>query len=111
MVRFLVEKGIDAKRLQSVGHGPDKPIEDNKTAKGREKNRRVDFVIIDPPQAQSATPAKPIEAPEIVDKDPDKKHSGAKAKKPGAGTKDAPAAGGDATKKRHSKKAKPAKTE
>ena len=53
VMKYLVEKGIEEGRLEAAGFGPDKPIADNKTAKGREKNRRVDFVIIDPPQSSS----------------------------------------------------------
>jgi outer membrane protein OmpA-like peptidoglycan-associated protein len=47
VVRALVERGIAAERLTSVGHGPDKPIADNKTAEGRQQNRRVQFVILE----------------------------------------------------------------
>lgn len=42
---YLVDKGVDAKRLDSAGFGAARPIADNKTAAGREKNRRVDFMI------------------------------------------------------------------
>jgi outer membrane protein OmpA-like peptidoglycan-associated protein len=44
VMRYLVEKGISAIRLTPVGYGPDRPIETNKTAKGRAKNRRVEFI-------------------------------------------------------------------
>jgi len=44
--KYLVEKGKVAEgRLTSTGFGDTKPIEDNKTAPGREKNRRVVFSI------------------------------------------------------------------
>jgi len=43
---YVISRGIDASRLISVGYGPDKPIETNKTAAGRERNRRVEFMIL-----------------------------------------------------------------
>jgi outer membrane protein OmpA-like peptidoglycan-associated protein len=43
--KYLVENGIDGDRLETVGYGPKKPIADNKTKKGRAKNRRVEFHI------------------------------------------------------------------
>ncbi len=42
---YLAGKGVATDRLESKGFGPTKPIASNKTAAGREKNRRVDFVI------------------------------------------------------------------
>ncbi|MCK8497269.1 adventurous gliding motility protein AgmC [Myxococcus fulvus] len=43
---FLVKEGIDAGRLESQGYGETKPVDTNKTAKGRENNRRVEFNIL-----------------------------------------------------------------
>ncbi|AKF83077.1 cell envelope biogenesis protein OmpA [Myxococcus fulvus 124B02] len=43
---FLVKEGIDAGRLESQGFGETKPVDTNKTAKGRENNRRVEFNIL-----------------------------------------------------------------
>ncbi len=43
--KYLVDKGVEAPRLEATGYGPKKPIADNATAEGREKNRRVEFMI------------------------------------------------------------------
>jgi OmpA-OmpF porin, OOP family len=42
---YLIEHGIDARRLSAQGYGPKRPIADNGTAAGRQRNRRVDFTI------------------------------------------------------------------
>lgn len=42
---YLVGKSVDAGRLETKGYGPDHPIDSNKTAAGRDRNRRVDFFI------------------------------------------------------------------
>lgn len=44
---FLVSQGIESSRLTSVGYGMTRPVGDNKTKEGRQKNRRVDLVIQD----------------------------------------------------------------
>jgi OmpA-OmpF porin, OOP family len=42
---YLVSKGIAEARLTSAGYGATKPLDDNKTATGRAKNRRVEMKI------------------------------------------------------------------
>ncbi len=42
---YLVSKGIADSRLQSAGFGATKPVEDNKTAAGRAKNRRTELGV------------------------------------------------------------------
>jgi len=46
VLTYLKERGIEANRLVAKGYGPDKPIADNKTTGGRQKNRRVEFNIL-----------------------------------------------------------------
>ncbi|MDX2015400.1 MAG: OmpA family protein [Myxococcaceae bacterium] len=45
VVKYLVEHGVDATRLQAQGFGMTKPVASNKSEAGRAKNRRVQFRI------------------------------------------------------------------
>ncbi len=51
---------IDKKRLTAKGYGPDRPIADNKTAEGRQKNRRVDAIFEEIPNFKPDTDEKPV---------------------------------------------------
>lgn len=42
---YLVQEGVDKKRLQFKGFGEDKPVSTNETSFGRKKNRRVEFLV------------------------------------------------------------------
>jgi outer membrane protein OmpA-like peptidoglycan-associated protein len=44
---FLIKNGIEEKRLKSKGFGEDQPMATNDTEEGREKNRRVEFLILE----------------------------------------------------------------
>lgn len=46
VVTYLVNKGIDAGRLEPIGYGEEKPVADNGTKEGRAANRRVVFTIV-----------------------------------------------------------------
>jgi outer membrane protein OmpA-like peptidoglycan-associated protein len=43
---YLIEKGISTERLRSTGFGETKPLDTNKTAKGKTNNRRVEVSLI-----------------------------------------------------------------
>lgn len=42
---YLVSQGIPADKVTAVGKGFSMPVEDNKTAAGRQKNRRVELIV------------------------------------------------------------------
>lgn len=42
---YLVGQGANASRIEAVGYGQTQPIASNKTADGRQKNRRVEFTL------------------------------------------------------------------
>ncbi len=45
--QILIDNGINAERILSSGYGEEKPLTDNATEKGRAKNRRVEFLIVE----------------------------------------------------------------
>jgi outer membrane protein OmpA-like peptidoglycan-associated protein len=44
--RYLVDQGVDERRLRATGHGADEPIAENDTREGRVENRRVEFHVL-----------------------------------------------------------------
>ncbi len=43
---YLIQRGVEANRIDAVGYGFSRPIADNSTAAGRAQNRRVEVLII-----------------------------------------------------------------
>ena len=48
VVDYLISKGIESSRLRAVGYGESKPVADNSTDEGRERNRRVELQVNSP---------------------------------------------------------------
>jgi outer membrane protein OmpA-like peptidoglycan-associated protein len=44
---YLIEQGVQPERLAAVGYGETEPVASNNTSSGREKNRRVQFLILE----------------------------------------------------------------
>jgi len=108
VVKWLIEHSIAESRVEAEGYGPQRPIAENKTEAGRAKNRRVDFVIIDPPQPGGSQPdPNKVVVPDSPDqsdksgkgkKAPGKAPAKAPAKAPGKAPAKAPAKGKGAKK-------------
>ena len=47
VVSYLVAAGVEPSRLVAKGYGEMAPMFTNKTAKGRDQNRRVQFLILE----------------------------------------------------------------
>jgi chemotaxis protein MotB len=43
---FVDEAGINPERLSAISYGEYKPTDDNQTKEGRQRNRRVEIVIL-----------------------------------------------------------------
>ena len=52
VVDHLANLGLNSERFRPVGYGPNKPFADNETVEGREKNRRIEFLLIDDVQQE-----------------------------------------------------------
>ena len=46
VTKFLVSAGLDPKRLLAAGHGEHDPSASNKSKDGREKNRRIEIILM-----------------------------------------------------------------
>jgi len=46
VLHYLEERGIEPKKLQATGYGEYRPVASNDTVEGRQKNRRVEIIIL-----------------------------------------------------------------
>jgi OOP family OmpA-OmpF porin len=59
VMKYLVEHGIDAARLVAVGHGEDIPLVANDSDENKEKNRRVEFIILEQDEVKEVVEIDP----------------------------------------------------
>ena len=65
VARFLIDRGIDAQRLEAYGCGENLPIESNRSAIGRKANRRVEFHILEPTPPSGVRPTAGCEPADL----------------------------------------------
>jgi len=58
VVRFLQDAGVPPERMVAAGRGEFSPVAPNDTAEGRQKNRRIEIMLIDRNLADELTPAR-----------------------------------------------------
>ncbi|MBN1756967.1 MAG: OmpA family protein [Chitinispirillaceae bacterium] len=58
---YLISKGVPKDRVIAIGYGETMPVADNKTSRGRAKNRRVEFKIIETNDEYSTLRAREAE--------------------------------------------------
>lgn len=52
VMEALVQNGLPIERINAEGRGPDEPIADNETSKGKAQNRRVEVSVVPVMNAQ-----------------------------------------------------------
>jgi len=60
---ILIEQGIEPRRLILRGYGARRPVASNETEAGRQRNRRVEVVVLDESRAAAAPPREPGAGP------------------------------------------------
>ena len=86
MKYLLVKLGIDSERIEAIGKAWDQPRANNESNRGRARNRRVEFKII---QQEAGKPAAPPEKNKIEVPKNDSKMVTGENRKPKASTKPA----------------------
>jgi outer membrane protein OmpA-like peptidoglycan-associated protein len=64
---WLAVRGIEHSRLKVVGYGSSRPIADNSTSRGRERNRRIEIVRVESQAPAAVLPARGYEFEPVPD--------------------------------------------
>jgi hypothetical protein len=64
---WLAERGIEHSRLKVVGYGSSRPIADNSTSRGRERNRRIEIVKVESQAPAAVLPVRGYEFEPVPD--------------------------------------------
>ena len=51
LVQEMIKRGIDPERMEAVGKGESEPVDTNKTAEGRQNNRRIEVTVLNEDEA------------------------------------------------------------
>jgi chemotaxis protein MotB len=62
---------VEPNRLSAAGFAEFHPVDDNDTAEGRARNRRIDIVILNPALQEKSPFANPPAAPAVVKSQPE----------------------------------------
>jgi chemotaxis protein MotB len=68
---FIVRYHVEPNRLSAAGFAEFHPVDDNDTAEGRARNRRIDIVILNPALQEKSPFANPPSAPAVVQSQPE----------------------------------------
>lgn len=63
VLHYLIDKGVKPEKLAAIGYGEYRPVASNETKEGRQKNRRVEIVIL--PQLKKVDKGSIGTAPEV----------------------------------------------
>ncbi len=63
VTQFLISVGLSPKMMMAAGHGEHDPVTPNKTKEGREKNRRIEIILMPDLAEMPPMPGQPEEKP------------------------------------------------
>jgi chemotaxis protein MotB len=63
VTQFLISVGLSPKMMMAAGHGEHDPVMPNKTKEGREKNRRIEIILMPDLAEMPPIPGQPEEKP------------------------------------------------